>query len=245
MKILAVIPARYASTRFPGKPLAIIQGKTMIQRVVEQVKKARLITDLIVATDDDRICDEVKRFGGKFVMTSPTHPSGTDRCFEALQKQQKTFDAVINVQGDEPFIHPEQIDQLAQLIQPEDVSIATLIQPIRDKSQLFDPNVVKVITNPAGKAIYFSRQTIPFLRNTEKEQWLESFVFYRHIGIYAYKTEALKQITNLPPSPLEMAESLEQLRWIEHGITIQTGLSEHAQFGVDTPDDLEKLFNKI
>ncbi|HPE44028.1 MAG TPA: 3-deoxy-manno-octulosonate cytidylyltransferase, partial [Bacteroidales bacterium] len=155
MKILAVIPARYASTRFPGKPLAMIQGKTMIQRVVEQVKKAKLITDLVVATDDDRIADEVKRFGGKFVMTSTTHPSGTDRCFEALQKQQKTFDAVINVQGDEPFIHPEQIDQLAQLIQPEDASIATLIQPIKDKSQLFDPNVVKVIINPAGKAIYF------------------------------------------------------------------------------------------
>ena len=245
MKILAVIPARYASTRFPGKPLAMIQGKTMIQRVVEQVKKAKLITDLVVATDDDRIADEVKRFGGKFVMTSTTHPSGTDRCFEALQKQQNTFDAVINVQGDEPFIRPEQIDQLAQLIQPEDASIATLIQAIKDKSQLFDPNVVKVITNPAGKAIYFSRQTIPFLRNTEKEQWLERFVFYRHIGIYAYKSEVLKQITSLPPSALEEAESLEQLRWLEQGISIRTGLTEHEQFGVDTPADLEKLINNI
>ncbi|HOI31589.1 MAG: 3-deoxy-manno-octulosonate cytidylyltransferase [Bacteroidales bacterium] len=245
MKILAVIPARYASTRFPGKPLAMIQGKTMVRRVFEQVKKARFITDLVVATDDDRIATEVKNFGGNYVMTSPHHPSGTDRCFEALQKQQNPFDAVINVQGDEPFIHPEQIEQLARLIQPEDVSIATLIQPIRDNSQLFDPNVVKVITNPSGKAIYFSRQTIPFLRNTEKEQWLESFVFYRHIGIYAYKTEVLKQITSLPPSPLEMAESLEQLRWLEHGITIQTGLTNHEQFGVDTPADLEKLINKI
>ncbi|MDD4086049.1 MAG: 3-deoxy-manno-octulosonate cytidylyltransferase [Bacteroidales bacterium] len=245
MKILAVIPARYASTRFPGKPLAMIQGKTMIQRVVEQVKKAKLITDLVVATDDDRIADEVKRFGGKFVMTSTTHPSGTDRCFEALQKQQKTFDAVINVQGDEPFIHPEQIDQLAQLIQPEDASIATLIQPIKDKSQLFDPNVVKVITNPAGKAIYFSRQPIPYLRNIAMDDWLTNFVFYRHIGIYAYKCEVLKQITSLPPSPLEKAESLEQLRWLEQGISIRTGLTEHAQFGVDTPADLEKLFNNI
>jgi 3-deoxy-manno-octulosonate cytidylyltransferase (CMP-KDO synthetase) len=152
---------------------------------------------------------------------------------------------VINVQGDEPFIAPEQIDQLAQLIKPENIGIATLIQRIRDISHLFDPNVVKAITNQEGKALYFSRQAIPYLQNFEKEQWLKEHVFYRHIGIYAYKSDVLQQITNMPPSPLEKAESLEQLRWLEHGITIQTGLTDHAQFGVDTPADLEKLINKI
>lgn len=245
MKILAVIPARYASTRFPGKPLAMIQGKTMIRRVYEQVKKAKLVTDIVVATDDDRIASEVDQFGGNFIMTSEAHPSGTDRCFEALSKHHNSFDAVINVQGDEPFIAPEQIDQLAQLIKFENVGIATLIQRIREISHLFDPNVVKVITNPKGKAIYFSRQAIPYLRNFEKEKWLKEHIFYRHIGIYAYKSDILKQITSLPPSPLEMAESLEQLRWLEQDITIQTGLTDHAQFGVDTPADLEKLINKI
>ncbi|MBG0782317.1 MAG: 3-deoxy-manno-octulosonate cytidylyltransferase [Bacteroidales bacterium] len=245
MKILAVIPARYASTRFPGKPLALIRGKTMIQRVYEQVKKASLITDIVVATDDNRIARKVDQFDGNFIMTSATHPSGTDRCFEALSKHHKSFDAVINVQGDEPFIAPEQIDQLAQLIKPENIGIATLIQRIRDISHLFDPNVVKAITNQEGKALYFSRQAIPYLQNFEKEQWLKEHVFYRHIGIYAYKSDVLQQITNMPPSPLEKAESLEQLRWLEHGITIQTALTDHAQFGVDTPADLEKLINKI
>jgi 3-deoxy-manno-octulosonate cytidylyltransferase (CMP-KDO synthetase) len=245
MKILAVIPARYASTRFPGKPLALIDGKTMIRRVYEQVKKAKLVTDIVVATDDDRIASEVDRFGGNFIMTSATHPSGTDRCFEALSKHHDSFDAVINVQGDEPFIAPEQIDQLAQLIKAEKVGIATLIQRIREISHLFDPNVVKVITNPEGKALYFSRQAIPYLRNFEQEKWLKEHIFYRHIGIYAYKSDVLKQITSLLPSPLEMAESLEQLRWLEQGITIQTGITNHAQFGVDTPADLEKLINKI
>jgi len=245
MKILAVIPARYASTRFPGKPLALIQGKTMIRRVYEQVKKAKLVTAIVVATDDDRIASEVAHFGGNFIMTSPTHPSGTDRCYEALCKHQHSFDAVINVQGDDPFIAPEQIDQLAQLIKPENIGIATLIQRINEKTHLFDPNVVKVITNPEGKAIYFSRQAIPYLRNFDIDQWLKEYIFYRHIGIYAYKSDVMKQITSLPPSPLEKAESLEQLRWLEHGITIQTGLTDHAQFGVDTPADLEKLINII
>lgn len=245
MHVLAVIPARYGSSRFPGKPLAIIHGKTMIRRVYEQAMKSAKVSKVVVATDDERIKSEVIGFGGNCLMTDAGHPSGTDRCYEALLKLQTSFDAVINVQGDEPFIQPEQIDQLAQLISKQQVDIATLIQPIVETTQLFDPNVVKVTKDAEGRALFFSRQAIPFIRNAAKEDWLTSFVFYRHIGIYAYKSNVLKQITGLSPSSLEQAESLEQLRWLENGFKIQTGITTHEQFGVDTPADLEKLINKI
>ncbi len=245
MHVLAVIPARYGSSRFPGKPLAVIHGKTMIRRVYEQAMKSAKVSKVVVATDDERIMSEVIGFGGNCLMTDADHPSGTDRCYEALLKLQTSFDAVINVQGDEPFIQPEQIDQLAQLISKQQVDIATLIQPIVETTQLFDPNVVKVTKDRDGRALFFSRQAIPFIRNAAKEDWLTNFIFYRHIGIYAYKSNVLKQITGLSPSSLEQAESLEQLRWLENGFKIQTGITTHEQFGVDTPADLEKLINKI
>ncbi|MDA3944377.1 MAG: 3-deoxy-manno-octulosonate cytidylyltransferase [Bacteroidetes bacterium] len=245
MRIIAIIPARYASSRFPGKPLADIQGMTMIQRVYEQVQKSKKIDQVIVATDDERIFDTVASFGGKAVMTADTHPSGTDRCFEALDKTAGHFDAVLNIQGDEPFIDPLQIDQLAELIQSPKVDIATLITPIIDTAILFDPNVVKVVRSITGRALYFSRQAIPYLRNSKADEWPEAHLFYRHLGIYAFKSEILKAVTAIAPSKLEMAESLEQLRWLENGYYIQTGVTQHEGISVDTPEDLKKLINKI
>lgn len=244
MKILAVIPARYGSTRFPGKPLADILGKPMIQRVYEQVQKTRKINHIVVATDDQRIFQAVTAFGGNAVMTSENHPSGTDRCFEAFQKTEGKFDAIINVQGDEPFIDPEQIDQLAELISLKKVDIATLISPIKDISLLWDSNVVKVVISKTGKALYFSRQAIPFNRNAIKELWLDEHPYFRHLGIYAYKSEVLEAVTKLPPSGLEKTESLEQLRWLENDFYIQTGITEKEGVSIDTADDLKKLFNK-
>lgn len=245
MKILAIIPARYGSTRFPGKPLADIMGKPMIQRVYEQVQKTRKIDHIVVATDDERVFQAVTAFGGNAVMTSGKHPSGTDRCFEALQKTAGKFDAVINVQGDEPFIDPEQIDQLAELISLKQVDIATLISPITDESLLFDPNVVKAVISKTGKALYFSRQAIPFNRNNPKESWLAEHPYFRHLGIYAYKTEVLEAVTKLAPSGLEKTESLEQLRWLENDFYIQAGITEKESVSVDTIDDLKKIIDKI
>lgn len=245
MKILAVIPARYGSTRFPGKPLADILGKPMIQRVYEQVQKTQKIDHAVVATDDERIFRAVSAFGGNAVMTSENHPSGTDRCFEAFQKTAEKFDAIINVQGDEPFIDPEQIDQLAALISMQKVDIATLICPITDFNLLWDSNVVKAVISKSGKALYFSRQAIPFNRNAAKEFWLNEQTYYRHLGIYAYKSEALEAITKLPISGLEKTESLEQLRWLENDFYIQTGITEKEGVSIDTAEDLKKLFNKI
>lgn len=242
MKILGIIPARYASTRFPGKPLTLINGKSMIQRVYEQSMKSELLGDVVVATDDQRIYDAVVAFGGKAMMTSSEHNSGTDRCCEVVEKMGDSYDAVVNIQGDEPFINPEQINQIAALISQEESQIASLCKPIKEEEELFDNNVVKVVFDVKGNAMYFSRQTIPFLRKVEKDkrQWMTSRTFYKHIGIYAYKTDVLKKIAKLEQSGLELAECLEQLRWIENSYKIKMGVTEYESYSIDTPQDVEK-----
>ena len=244
MKILGIIPSRYASTRFSGKSLADIAGKSMVQRVVEQVLKSTLITDVVVATDDQRIYDHVSSFGGEACITNTDHQSGTDRCIEALQLQKESYDYVINIQGDEPFIQPEQIDLLANLLDGE-TQLATLVKPIEQSEQLFDPNVVKAVKGINGDAIYFSRNPIPFQRNKSQGDWLKNHTYYKHIGIYAYRTDILEQITQLPISSLEKAESLEQLRWIENGYQIKTAITHHESIGIDTPEDLENALKKM
>lgn len=244
MKILGIIPARYASTRFPGKPLVEINGKTMIQRVYEQACKANSLSKVIVATDDGRIATEVKAFGGEYVFTNPLHQSGTDRCAEAISHLPE-FDAIINIQGDEPFIDPKQIDLLASCFEDDTVELATLIKEINTEEELFNINIPKVVTNTNGEAVYFSRQTIPFIRNTETENWLSKHQFYKHIGIYGYKTNTLLAITKLPVSELEIAESLEQLRWIENGYKIQTKVTDIETLAIDTPEDLEKIISNL
>lgn len=237
--ILGIIPARYASTRFPGKPLTDITGKSMIQRVYEQVKKSSLVTDVVVATDNSTIFDHVSGFGGSVCMTKESHVSGTDRCFEALSLQKTKFDYVINIQGDEPFIQPEQIDLLAKLLDGK-TEIATLVKKIEDKEQLFNPNVVKAVVSSKGEALYFSRSTVPHIRNTAEIEWLNQHSFYKHIGMYAYRTDVLAQLTALPVSPLEKAESLEQLRWLENGFRIKVAETKTETIGIDTPEDLQK-----
>lgn len=238
MKILGIIPARYASTRFPAKALADINGKPMIQRVYEQASKAAALSKVVIATDHADIEKICKSFGN-VVMTSESHLSGTDRCAEVVDKIGEHFDFVINIQGDEPFIKPEQIELLASVLKPE-TELATLIKEIKDEETLFSPNTPKVITNTEGEAIYFSRQTIPYLRSFPQQEWLHKHAFYKHIGIYAYRTDILKKITQLKPSKLELAESLEQLRWIENGFKIKVAITEHESIGIDTPEDLEK-----
>lgn len=248
MKFLAVIPARYASTRFPGKPLALIGDKPMIQHVYEQAKKA--VEDVVVATDDKRIYDAVEAFGGKVLLTSDKHRSGTDRCFEALQKMSGEYDVLINIQGDEPFIQPEQIETLKACFTDPKTEIATLIKPF-DKDALWDdlssPNTPKVVVNKRMEAMFFSRSVIPYLRGTDRTKWLNTHTYYKHIGLYAYKTNILAKITDLEPSALEKAENLEQLRWLENGYSIKVGITHQQTIGVDTPEDLEKanyIFNK-
>ncbi|NCC72302.1 MAG: 3-deoxy-manno-octulosonate cytidylyltransferase [Sphingobacteriia bacterium] len=242
MNIFGIIPARYASTRFPGKPLADIMGKSMIRRVYEQSKKSVLLNKVIVATDDQRILEHVESFGGEAVMTSHDHQSGTSRCFEAVNRIAAPLpDIVINIQGDEPFIDPDQINKLAELFSNENVQIATLIKRISSTEELFNPNIVKVVTDINSRAVFFSRSPIPFVRNENQQNWLNKANFYKHIGIYAYRTKMLEKIVRLPASKLETAESLEQLRWIEHGMTIHTAETDKEGFAVDTPDDLKKL----
>lgn len=243
MKIIGIIPARYASTRFPGKPLIDIGGKSMIQRVYEQAKKAHYLTDVVVATDDERIEKEVRNFGGKAVMTSITHQSGTDRCFEALGSF-ASADIVINIQGDEPFIQPQQIDEIAACIENNNgVEIATLIKKITAKEDLFNPNIPKVIFNKNKEALTFSRQTLPYIRGKETAEWLNHHVFYKHIGIYAYRADVLADIVKLKPSSLELAEGLEQLRWIENGYKIKIEVTGFESVAIDAPEDLKKLDN--
>ena len=237
--ILGVIPARYASTRFPAKPLADLGGKSMIQRVFEQVKKSKLVSEVVVATDHSEIFNHVKAFGGNVCMTKESHVSGTDRCFEALTLQQKEFSYVINIQGDEPFIQPDQIDLLAKLLDGN-TEIATLVKRIEDQEQLFNPNVVKAVVSKNGTALYFSRSPIPHIRNTKESEWLNENTFYKHIGMYAYRRDILKQLTALPVSKLEKAESLEQLRWLENGFKISVAETKTETIGIDTPDDLKK-----
>lgn len=243
MRILGVIPARFASTRFPGKPLAMIHGKSMIRRVYEQALMAKTLTSVVVATDDTRIFEEVMNFDGKAVFTNPNHPSGTDRCLEALNLEDESFDAVVNIQGDEPFIDPGQIEQLAELLKNPNVQIATLAKKITSSEELFNANVVKVIFNASGKAIYFSRNPIPYIRGIEKSEWLQNFDFFKHIGLYGYRVETLSEITQIPQSKFEKAESLEQLRWLENGFSIAVGITEKESFGIDTPEDLQKIAN--
>ena len=239
MKVVGIIPARYASTRFPGKPLALIKGKPMIQRVYEQALKSKLDA-VVIATDDVRIADAVMDFGGQYVMTSPNHRSGTDRCCEALDLLKTKYDAVVNIQGDEPFIDPKQIDLLVDLIVRDDTPLASLAKRIDDADELFSPNAVKVVVNQEGNAMYFSRNPIPFMRNVDRDEWLAKGRFYKHIGIYAYKADVLRQVAHMEPSALEQAESLEQLRWLENGLAIRMALSDAENISIDTPDDLHR-----
>ena len=241
---IGIIPARFASTRFPGKPLVDIAGKSMIQRVYEQALKAKSLSKVVIATDDERIADEVKRFGGEFVFTSAQHQSGTDRCAEVIAKI-PGFDIVINIQGDEPFIEPSQIDLLASCFIEDKVQLATLIKPIQSQESIYNPNSPKVVIDVNGRAMYFSRSPIPFIRNGEPGVWAEKHQFYKHIGIYGYRTESLNEITQLLPSSLEIAESLEQLRWIENGFYIQTKVTDLETVAIDTPEDLLKLNNLL
>lgn len=241
MKFIAIIPARYASTRFPGKPLAMLGGKSVIQRVYEQV--AGVLDEAVVATDDERIYEAVRAFGGKVEMTSTEHRSGTDRCWEAYCKQGGQYDVVINVQGDEPFIQPAQLLALKSCFERPETDIATLVKPFTAEdglAALENPNSPKVVVDQAGQALYFSRSVIPYLRNVPREEWLKQHTFYKHIGIYAFRTEVLQAVTALPQSTLELAESLEQLRWLEHGYKIGVGITEMETIGIDTPEDLAK-----
>ncbi len=241
MKFIAIIPARYASTRFPAKPLAKLGSKTVIERVYSQV--AGCCDDAVVATDDQRIYDAVKAFGGKVEMTSTTHRSGTDRCWEAYQKQGKEFDVIINVQGDEPFIQPSQIESLKSCFDNAAVDIATLVKPFAESDPieaLENPNSPKVVVDSNHNALYFSRSVIPYLRGVERSEWLKHHTFYKHIGIYAFRREVLERVTSLPQSSLELAESLEQLRWLESGYKIGVGVTNVETIGIDTPEDLER-----
>ncbi|CAN5464845.1 3-deoxy-manno-octulosonate cytidylyltransferase [soil metagenome] len=238
--ILGIIPARYASTRFPGKPLVDIAGKSMIQRVYEQAKKCTSLNEVIVATDDSRIYDHVLAFGGAAVMTSSDHQSGTDRCAEvALQHPQ--YDVIINIQGDEPYIDPEQISKLAACFNAADTQLATLIKRVKTTEELFNPNSPKVVINTLSEAIYFSRSPLPHIRGQEPLNWLEHYTYFKHIGIYGYRADVLQEVTKLPVSSLEKAESLEQLRWIENGYRIKVAETELETFAVDTPEDLENM----
>ena len=239
MKVVGIIPARYASTRFPGKPLAMIKGKPMIQRVYEQALKAKLDA-VVVATDDVRIADAVMDFGGQYVMTDPNHRSGTDRCREALDLLETQFDAVINIQGDEPFIDPRQIEMMRELISRDDTMLASLAKRIEEEDELFSPNTVKVVMDYKGNALYFSRNPIPFMRNVDRNEWLEKGVFYKHIGIYAYKADTLRQVAAMQPSALEQAESLEQLRWLENGLQIRMDITKEENVSIDEPNDIVK-----
>lgn len=241
MKFLGIIPARYASSRFPGKPLADMNGKPMIQRVYEQV--ANLLDKVVVATDDQRIYDAVNRFGGNATMTSPAHQSGTDRCLEAYLNLQEKYDVVVNIQGDEPFIKASQIELLKNCFNDLNTQIATLAKAFDQEDDfevLFNPNTPKVLFDTNNYAIYFSRSVIPYIRGKHHTEWLKTTIYYKHIGIYAYRIDVLKKITALPPSTLEKAESLEQLRWIENGYRIKVGITPEETIGIDTPEDLEK-----
>lgn len=241
MKFLGLIPARYASTRFPGKPLADIGGMTMIERVYRQAGKE--LPDVCVATDDERIAATVRAFGGNVVMTSQNHRSGTDRIAEAYRNLASDADVVINIQGDEPFIDPSQIAAVKACFDDPATDIATLVRrfdPALGTDALFNPNTPKVVMDDAMNALYFSRSVIPYLRGVEKEEWAVKGTFYTHIGMYAYRAGVLGEITRLPQSPLEKAESLEQLRWLQAGYKIKVGVTDTPTIGIDTPDDLRR-----
>jgi len=240
MNILGIIPARYASTRFPGKPLIEIAGKSMIRRVYEQAKKCVALGEVSVATDDERIYSHVTAFGGQAIMTSENHQSGTDRCAEVASRQPE-YDVIINIQGDEPYIDPEQITKLAACFSDEDAQIATLIKKIKTAEELHNPNSPKVLVNKLSEAIYFSRQALPYIRDQDPENWLDYYTYFKHIGIYGYRADILQQITRLPVSTLEVAERLEQLRWVENGYRIKVAETELETHAIDTPRDLQKI----
>lgn len=239
LKFIGIIPARYASTRFPGKPLAMLGGKCVIQRVYEQV--SQVLDNVVVATDDERIAKAVEAFGGQWVMTRSDHKSGTDRCMEAYLKHGGQEDVIINIQGDEPFIQPSQLHAIMACFDDPGCDIATLVKPFdpsRPVAELENPNSPKVVVDKNWNAKYFSRSMIPYLRNVPKQEWPGRHQYYTHLGMYAYRAQVLKQITALPQSSLEIAESLEQLRWLENGYTIKVGISKAETIGIDTPQDL-------
>ena len=238
MKFIGIIPARYASTRFPGKPLAMLGGRTVIQRVYEQA--SAVLEEAYVATDDERIFKAVEEFGGQVVMTRQDHKSGTDRIEEAAEKIGTQADVIINIQGDEPFIQKSQIETLKSLFENPDTQIGTLGKKFESIEAVTNPNSPKIVTDKNGFALYFSRSVIPYIRGKEQAEWLQYFPFLKHLGLYAYRRDVLRQITQLPQSPLEMAESLEQLRWLENGYRIRVGLTDVETVGIDTPDDLRR-----
>ena len=243
--IVGIIPARYASTRFPGKPLIDIQGKTMLQRVYGQAAKSKQLNKVIVATDDERIFNHVKNFGGEAVMTAAHHPSGTDRCWDALQQLEENFQYVINIQGDEPFIEPEQIDELANELKDGTTELATQMIAVDNHEILFDKGEVKIVLNPNNEALYFSRMVIPFIKGVDEKKWHLHHTYYRHVGMYAYRKDILEKITKLPVSSLEKTESLEQLRWVENGFKIKCVVTKYESHCIDTPEDITKVLALI
>lgn len=245
MQAIGIIPARYASTRLPGKPLVELAGQSMIQRVVAQARQSSL-SRVVVATDDERILAHVRGFGGEAVLTSADHPSGTDRIWDAYQQLQTSADCIINIQGDEPFIHPAQIDALVQLFaRPAPPQLATLVKPVISAEELLSPHLPKVVRDADGYALYFSRHPLPYQRQQTPDSWLQHHRYLRHIGLYAYRPDVLAEITRLPPSALELAESLEQLRWLEHGYRILTAETELETIGIDTPEDVERALQYL
>ncbi|NQD70379.1 3-deoxy-manno-octulosonate cytidylyltransferase [Sphingobacterium shayense] len=240
MRIIGIIPARYASSRFPGKPLADIEGRSMIQRVYEQVKSCTSLSEVVIATDDDRIVDHVRLFAGNVILTSDQHVSGTDRCAEVVNKI-SGFDVAINIQGDEPFINPLQIELLCSLFKDPTTDIGTLVKKISDPEDLFNENIPKVTFDTNQHALYFSRQTIPFIRGEERDKWFANRPYYKHIGTYGYRVDILKKITQIPVSSLEKSEALEQLRWLENGYTIKVAHTEHDTISVDLPGDIDLI----
>lgn len=238
MKFIGIIPARYASSRFPGKPLAVLGGKYVIQRVYETVSS--VLDEAYVATDDQRIFDAVIAFGGKAVMTRTDHKSGTDRIEEAAEKLATDADVIVNIQGDEPFIQPSQIETICHCFDDASTQIATIGKPFDTIEAAENPNSPKIVLDNNGYAMYFSRSVIPFVRGIEKEEWLQHYPFLKHLGIYAYRKEVLREVTQLPQSSLELAESLEQLRWLQNGYKIKVGTTDVETVGIDTPQDLER-----
>jgi 3-deoxy-manno-octulosonate cytidylyltransferase (CMP-KDO synthetase) len=242
MKIIGIVPARFGSTRFPGKPLADINGKSMIQRVYEQCLLSKRLSRLVIATDDERILNHVKEFGGEAILTSPQHLSGTDRCAEVVEKiETPVYDIVINIQGDEPYIHPDQIDLLCSTFERKETKLSTLVKKITSPDELFNHNNVKVVLNKRKEAIYFSRSPIPYNRNFPEQEWLKYSAYYKHIGIYGYKTATLLEVSRLAKTNLEITESLEQLRWIENGYVIHAEITSYESIAIDTPEDLLKI----
>jgi 3-deoxy-manno-octulosonate cytidylyltransferase (CMP-KDO synthetase) len=246
MQVLGVIPARYASSRFPGKPLADLCGKSMIQRVYEQASQVKNLDKVVVATDDDRILEHVMSFGGEVMMTSEQHNNGTSRCDEVLEilgGKGYSYDVVVNIQGDEPFIQPEQIEKVIVPFYEDNVDITSLATPISENEELFDPNEVKVVMDIKGFALYFSRHALPFQRDIQESNWLKQQDYFKHLGLYAFRADVLRKVVRLAPSALEQAEKLEQLRWLENGFSIKMEITSYQGHGVDTPEDLEKLIN--